>query len=121
MTTEGADVIEGVVLCRVGGDRLAVRALEVRAFEPADGTARYAGTGFDPRAVPPLDARLLRSDGQSLAVDSVEVFAEPLRLLPVPRVLARAWGGSLTGFIEASGALWPLISLHRLAPVEPAP
>ncbi len=114
-------LIEGVVLCRVGDDRLAVRAREVTAFEIADGTGLYAGVGFDPRAVTPHDARLLRTAGGGLVVDSVEVHAEQVRWLPVPGVLARAWGGALSGFIEAGGALWPLVSLERLPRVEVAP
>jgi len=118
MTTDAGDVIEGVVLCRVGADRLAVRAHEVTAFEIADADAPYAGTGFDPAAKSPLDARLLRSPTGGLAVDSLEVHTERVRLMPVPDVLARAWGGALAGFVEAGGALWPVVTLARLANPE---
>lgn len=115
MTNVGAEVIEGLVLCRVGADRLAVRAREVTAFEVAPPGAPYAGTGFMAGSVAPVDARLLRHHHAVLAVDSVEVHPERLRLLPVPAVLCAAWGGALAGFVEASGLLWPVLSLERFA------
>ncbi len=112
--TFGAEVIEGVVLCQVGAHRLAVRAGEVTSFADADGSAPYAGVGFDVTAVSPQHARLLRHHGAGLVVDSVEVNAERLRLMPVPPLLTSLWGGALAGFIEVSGHLWPLVSLARL-------
>lgn len=110
----GPERIEGLVLCRVGGHRLAVRASEVTSVDAAEPSAPYAGTGFSPAAVAPPDARLLRHHHQRLAVDGLEVHAEPLALLPVPLVLKAAWGGALTGFVEAGGLLWPLVSLAVL-------
>lgn len=112
--TPGAEVIEGLVLCRVGADRLAVRAHDVTAFEIPGPHARYAGTGFSPGAVAPADARLLRHHDTGLVVDSVEVHSERLPLLAVPAVL-RGRGGALSGFVEAGGLLWPVLSL---APVQ---
>lgn len=113
--TFGAEVIEGVVLCQVGAHRLAVRAHEVTSFDDSDGSAPYAGVGFEATAVSPVHARLLRHHGAGLVVDSVEVNAEQLRLMPVPSVLTSLWGGALSGFVEVGGHLWPLVSLQRLA------
>lgn len=109
------ETLEGVVLCHAGPHRLAVRARDVTDVGAFDAAAPYAGAGFDSQAVAPQTARVLRHHGRSLAVDSVEVHAEPLRVLQTPAVLARAWGGALAGFVEISGRLWPLISLERLA------
>lgn len=115
MTTAGAEVIEGLVLCRVGADRLAVRAREITAFEVPQPDAPYAGEGFTPGAIAPPDARLLRHHGTSMVVDSVEVHSERLPLLAVPVVLRAAWGGALSGFVEAGGLLWPVLSFERPA------
>ena len=127
MTTEGAEVIEGLVLCRVGADRLAIRAHEITAFELAHGGSRYAGEGFSAGAIAPADAKLLRHHDMGLVVDSVEVHSERLQLLAVPTVLRvdarKAWGAALAGFVEAGGLLWPVLSLARLGAVvaEAAP
>jgi hypothetical protein len=120
VTTEG-EVIEGLVLCRVGVDRLAIRAHEITAFDIAPAGARYAGAGFSAGATAPADAKLLRHHDAGLVVDSVEVHPERLKLLAVPTVLRadskKAWGGALAGFVEAGGLLWPVLSLARLAAI----
>lgn len=118
MTSAPAKVIEeieGLVLCRVGEDRLAVRAREVSAFDVPHEGALYAGEGFTPGARAPAEARLLRHHDTALVVDTVEVYPERLPLLAVPAVLSRAWGGALAGFVEAGGLLWPVLSLERFA------
>jgi hypothetical protein len=103
------------VLCRVGDDRLAVRAREITAFEPADAEAPYAGTSFTPGTRAPADGKVLRATSVRLAVDAVEVHAERVTLLAAPPVLNRVWGGAIGGFVEAAGQLWPLVSLERFA------
>jgi len=108
------ETLEGVVLCQAGAHRLAVRAREVTDFGAFDASAPYAGAGFEVDAVAPQTAKVLRHHGRALAVDSVEVHAEPLRVLRAPVVLQHAWGGALAGFVEVSGQLWPLISLERV-------
>ncbi len=113
--TTASEVIEGLVLCRVGVDRLAVRAQEVTAFELPQPGAPYAGVGFEAGALAPLDGKSLRHHHTSLVVDSVEVHAERLKLLAVPPVLRLAWGGALSGFVETGGLLWPVLSLERFA------
>jgi hypothetical protein len=110
----GPTEVEGLVLCRVGADRLAVRAHEVTAFEPASEGALYAGTGFQADAKAPPDAKLIRHRTSSVVVDAVEVHAERLQLLAVPEVLRLAWGGALAGFVETGGVLWPVLSLEKL-------
>jgi hypothetical protein len=107
--------VEGLVLCRVGADRLAVRAHEITAFEVSDPTAPYAGAGFEPGSLAPADGKLLRHHQTALVVDSVEVHSERLPLLSVPPVLREAWGGALSGFVETGGLLWPVLSLERFA------
>ncbi|MGV3624881.1 MAG: hypothetical protein ACO1OB_28940 [Archangium sp.] len=114
------ELIEGVVLCQVAGHRLAVRAQEVSSFDEGELGAPYAGHGFDASSVMPEGARLLRHHGNGLVVDSVEVHAERLELLPVPRVISNVWGGALAGFIQVAGQLWPLVALDRL-PASPQP
>ncbi len=118
---EVIDQIEGLVLCRVGDDRLAIRAQEISAFELPQPGAPYAGEGFSAGARPPADAKLLRHHDTALVVDAVEVHAERLPLLAVPAVLARAWGGALFGFVETGGLLWPVLSLERFSLSGPAP
>jgi hypothetical protein len=120
MQTDAHEIIEGVVLCRVGGDRLAVRAHEVVSFEVAAPGSPYAGTGFDAGARAPSDAKLLRTPTGSVAVDSLEVSTERVRLLPVPRIVSATWGGALAGFVETAGALWPVVSLTRLTAEHPS-
>lgn len=115
LLAQSETVIEGLVLCRVGADRLAVRAQEVTAFEAAAEGALYAGVGFQADARPPPDAKLIRHRTSAVVVDAVEVHAERLKLLAVPEVLRRAWGGALAGFVETGGVLWPVLSLERLS------
>jgi hypothetical protein len=124
IVSEVRAVIEGLVLCRVGVDRLAVSAHEVTAFELAPEGAPYAGRAFRQAAPaaadePGLIRKLLRHHDASLAVDSVEVQSERLPLLAVPEVLKAAWGGALTGFVETQGQLWPVVSLERMTRSEP--
>lgn len=110
-----SDHISGLVLCHAVGQRLAIPAAEVDAFEPASPTTRYAGVAFDADARAPDDARALRHGELALAVDRVEVFALPVPRLNVPLALSRAWGGALLCFVECAGELWPVVSLQRLA------
>lgn len=103
--------IEGVVLCRVGDDRLAVRAQEIVSFEMASPDALYAGARFHQGSTVPAEPRALRVEAGVLLVDSVEVLPEALPMMRVPPSLER---GALIGFIEAMGLLWPVVSVERL-------
>jgi hypothetical protein len=108
-----AAVVDGVVLCRVGGARLAVPCDEVDAIADADAEALDPGRAFG--EVRGAVGRAVQSAGQLLRVDSVDVVATPgLSVLPVPLVLTGVVGGALVGFIELSGQLWPLVSARGL-------
>lgn len=115
------DTVEGVVLCRVGANRLAVLAGDVAAVELPGGTAPYAGLLFDEAASTPDDARLLRHETSALVVDALEIHAERVPLFPVPIVLARLLGGALRGFVQIADALWPVVSLPALVAHLAAP
>jgi hypothetical protein len=118
-----AATVDGVVLCRVGGARLAVPCDEVDAIADADAEAIDAGRAFGEGLGPP--GRAVQSAGQLLKVDSVDVVATPgVSVLPVPRALSGVVGGALVGFVELSGQLWPLVSPRGLLAwlaSEPAP
>lgn len=105
---------EGLVLCHAQGHRLAVPAREVEGFELATPGTRYAGTGFEPSAQMPEDARALRCGDWVLAVDRVEVHGHTVPALVVPPSLQRAFHGALIAFAECEGHLWPVISMLRL-------
>ncbi len=111
MSLPTAARIEGVVLCRVGDDRLAVRAQDIVSFEMAAPDALYAGARFRGGSTMPPEPRALRVEAGVLLVDSVEVLPESVPMLRVPPALER---GALIGFIEASGLLWPVVSIERL-------
>ena len=105
----GDGLVDGVVLCRVGGARLAVDCEEIDAIAEVDGHTWDVGLAFG------IDGgaggRALQCRGQLLKVDSIDVLATPgLVVLPVPAALAGLADGALTGFVEVLGALWPLVS-----------
>ncbi|MEW5740321.1 MAG: hypothetical protein AB1938_15440 [Myxococcota bacterium] len=108
-------VVEGVVLCRVGGDRLAVLPSDVVGVELPDAKCPYAGSLFDGTTPSPADARLLRHELSGLVVDALEVHAEPLSLMRVPPALRWVVGGALMGFVQVGGSLWPVVSLPALS------
>ncbi len=102
--------VRGMLLCHAGPHRLAFHAHEVasitspvgrevasarRAFQASDGASRA----------------LVVASGGAVGVDTLEIDAEPHRVLPAPPVAVRASGGSLQGFVLARGELWPLMGL----------
>ncbi|QRN94533.1 protein CrdC [Archangium violaceum] len=104
--------ITGMLLCRAGADRVAFRAHEVATIESPStfgGTTGSACQGFGQCAG--AERILVAATGESVGVDALEIDAEPLVLLPAPAVLGRVAGGSLRGFVQAHGMLWPLMSL----------
>ena len=102
----------GLLLCEVGGARFAVAAAEVVAIEPAGAPgaevqpaqAAFGGDGVARRL-------LVTGEGSRVGVDGVELEAEAGGLLGLPRPLAGLAGGSVRGFVEARGRLWPLLGL----------
>ncbi|MDX2011364.1 MAG: hypothetical protein SFW67_14280 [Myxococcaceae bacterium] len=105
--------VDGVVLCRVGGARLAVPCDEIDAIAEADGELVDPSVAFGEVLAPV--GRALQAAGQLLRVDSVDVVASPgLAVLPTPLALGGLIGGALLGFVELSGQLWPLVSVRGL-------
>lgn len=101
-----------MLLCRAGADRVAFRAHEVATIEsPATfggraGSARQAFGGTEG-----AERILVAATGESVGVDGLEIDPEPLTVLPAPVLLGRMAGGSLRGFVQVRGVLWPLMSL----------
>lgn len=105
--------VDGVVLCVVSGARLAVSADQVDAIAPADGQVWDAGLAFGTPSDPA--GRALQCLGRLIRFDSIDVVATVgLEVLPVPAALVNTAHGALTGFVELSGTLWPLVALDRL-------
>ncbi|MFO0594401.1 MAG: hypothetical protein U0228_03835 [Myxococcaceae bacterium] len=108
-------MIEGLVLCTVLGERLAISAREVDGFSEATEGLPYAGAAFTPGAIAPVNARALRCAGAALVVDAVQVHSHPEAALDVPAALATTRGPwSVVAFVECEGALWPVVSLRSL-------
>lgn len=106
-------LIDGVVLCRIGGDRLALDCDEIDAIAEPDGHTWDVGVAFGVDGAG--HGRALQCRGQLLKVDSIDVLATPgLAVLPVPAALRGVADGALTGFIEVLGVLWPLVSSSLL-------
>ncbi len=104
--------ITGMLLCQAGSGRVAFRAHEVATIESPStfgGTPGSACQGFGQSAG--SGRILVAATGESVGVDALEIDSEPLVLLPAPAVLCRVAGGSLRGFVQARGLLWPLMSL----------
>jgi hypothetical protein len=104
--------IAGMLLCQAGADRVAFAAHEVATIESPTtfgGTAGSASQGFG--EVSRAERILVASTGEAVGVDALEIDAEPLTPLPPPTLLRQIAGGSLRGFVQARGALWPVMSL----------
>lgn len=110
-----ADEIEGLVLCRVGDYHIAFPAAAVGSieqWEPGGAPAPQARHAF---GLPPSAGKLLVRGGFSLVVDTLEIVADPAKLLPVPAMLLGAIGGSLRGFVMSSSTLVPLLGLAEFS------
>lgn len=106
--------IDGVVLCKVGSAGLAVACKEVDAIADVDPSAIDAAWAYGDRGTE-LTGRAVQSRGRQLRVDSVDVVAlEGVPVLAVPFALSRLADGSISGFVELSGALWPLVDVVQL-------
>ena len=108
----GSRSVTGMLLCRAGANRVAFAAHEVATIESPStfgGTAGSARAGF---GMPSGAERILvAATGEAVGVDALEIDSEPLTLLPAPALLCRVAGGSLRGFVQVRGALWPMMSL----------
>ena len=107
--------IAGVLLCRAGGRRLAFPASQVAAVEAwMEGEplphARHPFVEHAPRG-----RVLISLTGDGVVVDAIEVFPEPVAVLPAPPMLAREAGGSLSGFAAIRQELWPVLKLAEFS------
>jgi hypothetical protein len=105
------DRVEGLVVCKVGDFRLAFPANTVTRISDwlvGDAPAPQSRKAFK---LPPINGRLVEEQGGGLVVDSLEISAERVPLLPVPAILMGEVGGSLQGFIELGGELCPVLSV----------
>jgi hypothetical protein len=104
--------IAGMLLCQSGTERVAFAAHEVATIESPTTFGGLAGSASHAFGEPSRAERILvAATGEAVGVDALEIDAEPLAVLPAPLVLCRIAGGSLRGFVQARGALWPLMSL----------
>ncbi len=109
----GSRSITGMLLCRAGHHRVAFSAHEVATIESPSTFGGYAGSArqaYDGGAAG-AERILVAATGEAVGVDALEIDSEPLTLLPAPTVLCRVAGGSLLGFVQVRGGLWPLMSL----------
>lgn len=108
----GSRSITGMLLCRAGEHRVAFSAHEVATIESPSTFGGLAGSACRAfGAVTGSERILVAASGEAVGVDALEIDSEPLPLLPAPTLLTRLAGGSLRGFVQVRGALWPLMSL----------
>jgi hypothetical protein len=104
--------VAGTLLCHAGSHRVAFAAEEVASIESAGEragrflSARRAFGGDEGAA-----RVLVAPSGEAVGVDTLEIDAESLYVLPPPELLERVAGGSLMGFLLARGEFWPLVRL----------
>jgi hypothetical protein len=101
-----------MLLCRAGANRVAFAAHEVATIESPStfgGRAGCANQAFDGGAG--SERILVAATGEAVGVNALEIDSEPLTVLPAPALLGRVAGGSLRGFVQVRGALWPMMSL----------
>ncbi|HEX8536279.1 MAG TPA: protein CrdC [Cystobacter sp.] len=104
--------ISGTLLCRAGEGRVAFAAHEVDSIESPETFGGWAGSACEAFAEESSSGRILvAASGEAVGVNALEIDAEPFVVLPAPAVLARVAGGSLRGFIQVRGMLWPVMSL----------
>jgi hypothetical protein len=109
------DEIEGLVVCRVGDHPIAFPAAAVgniARWELGDAPAPMARAAF---GLPAVGGKMLVHGGFSLVVDTLEIVADPSKLMPVPAILLGAVGGALRGFVSASQTLMPLLGLAEFS------
>jgi len=107
--------ITGVLLCRAGGRRLAFPAVQVAAVESwQEGEALpHARHPFPEHAA--RGRVLISLTGDGVVVDAIEVFQEPVPLMPAPPLLLRRAGGSVYGFATIRQELWPVLRLAEFS------
>lgn len=106
--------VTGLVLCRAASHRFAFIADQVSTIEPyRSGAAVHANVIFDAE---PTNGKIVRhASGLGVGVDTLEVNGDDLPLLPAPRVILGAVGGSLYGFVSLQDLLYPVLRLSEFA------
>ena len=108
----GSRRITGMLLCWAGHHRVAFPAHEVATIESPGTFGGVAGSACRAFGVATGAERILvAASGEAVGVDALEIDSEPLTLLPAPALLGQVAGGSLRGFVQVRGGLWPLMSL----------
>lgn len=111
--------LEGIVLCWVGAERLAIEARGIARIVEADASAPWGGAAFDPAPPRPAQARGLEVGDARVAVERIDVVTDPCPVFAVPPACGARAG--LVGFVEARGELWPLVELEGLSRFVGAP
>lgn len=107
--------IEGLVVCKVGDERLAFAAASVghiTDWAVGDVPVPHARAAF---ALPPANGRRIEDRAATLVVDSLEVSSDPVSLMPVPTMLVGAVGGALRGFALLAGQLYPVLGVAEFS------
>ncbi len=107
--------IEGLVVCRVGDERLAFAAAsvgQITDWAVGDVPAPHARTAF---ALPIANGRRIEDRRATLVVDSLEIASDAVPLMPVPAMLVGAVGGALRGFAVLAGQLYPVLAVAEFA------
>ncbi len=106
-----ARVVDGLLLCRSGGNRLAFPARQVVAVEAYDPVLEAPNARVAFSLAPTPGRTLIAESGEAVIVDEVLVHQEALSLLPSPAIAGGATAGWLKGFISARDQLWPVLDL----------
>ena len=115
MTVGPGNQVTGLLLCKVAENRLAFPARQVSSVAPwrREAPAPHARAVF---SLPAEKGRVLvATSGDTVAVDTIELFKEPLPLMAPPALIARVLGGSLAGFVTARQELWPVLQVAEFA------
>jgi len=108
---QSSQVVDGLLLCRSGGHRLAFPASQVVAVEAYDPVLQAP----DARLAFSLEAGrgriLIAESGEAVIVDEVQVHQETVPLLPPPSIAGAVATTWLQGFIHAREQLWPVLDL----------
>lgn len=99
-------------MCWVGAHRFAVPANGVGSIADVGVEAPWAGRAFEKEAARPGATRGLLLGDACVAVDRLDIFAQPCPVYATPELCGP--GAGLEGFVLAQGELWPLVTVPGL-------